>query len=65
MEVGLGGGEPEGAEPGALGAEGEAGGDLLAAADAAGGEDREGATASTISGTRTMVAMSPVWPPAS
>ncbi len=39
MQVGLLGGEPEGAEPDALRAEGEPGGGLFAAADAAGGED--------------------------
>lgn len=38
MEVGLLGGEPEGAEPDALGSECEPGGGLFAAADAAGGQ---------------------------
>ncbi len=46
-------------------AEGQGRGDLAAAADAARGQHRDGPTASTISGTSTMLAISPVWPPAS
>ena len=64
--LGLLGGEPHRAAPHAVGAERHAGGELPAAGDAAGGEHRRAApTASTTSGTSTMVAICPVWPPAS
>lgn len=44
--------------------EGEGGGDLPFAADASGGEHGQRSAAST-SGVSTVVAISPVWPPAS
>ena len=63
--LGLLGGEPHRAAPHAVGAERHAGRELATPADAAGGEHGHRSTASTTSGTSTIVAISPVWPPAS